>query len=61
LKKEKKLVGFFKKRGGGRKIDSNEKLKKEVRAKLKLRWSPEQIANFLKEGYSQDKDMRISH
>jgi IS30 family transposase len=60
LKKEKKLVGFFKKRGG-RKIDSNEKSKKEVLTKLKLRWSPEQIANFLKEGYSQDKDMRISH
>lgn len=30
-------------------------------AKLKLRWSPEQIANFLKEKYPQDKGMRISH
>ena len=50
-----------KRRKGKRKIDSNRKLKKEVMARLKLRWSPEQIANFLKEKYPQDKDMRISH
>ena len=46
---------------GRRKLDKNRRLKKEVMAKLKLRWSPEQIANFLKEKYSQDKDMNISH
>jgi len=50
-----------KRRKGKRKIDKNGKLKKEIVAKLKLRWSPEQIANFLKEKYPQDKDMRISH
>lgn len=50
-----------KRRKGKRKISSNKKLKKEVMAKLRLRWSPEQIANFLKEKYPQDKDMRISH
>lgn len=50
-----------KRRKGKRKIDGNKKLKKEVMAKLRLRWSPEQIANFLKEKYPQDKDMRISH
>lgn len=38
-------------RKGKRKIDGSEKLKKEIMAKLRLRWSPEQIANFLKERY----------
>jgi len=50
-----------KRRKGKRKMDGNRNLTKEVMAKLKLRWSPEQIANFLKEKYPQDKDMRISH
>lgn len=50
-----------KRRKGKRKLDKNKKLKKEVMAKLSLKWSPEQIANFLKERYPQDKDMRISH
>jgi len=50
-----------KRRKGKRKLDRNKSLKKEVLAKLNLRWSPEQIANFLKEKYPQDKDMRISH
>jgi len=50
-----------KRRKGKRKLDKNKRLKKEVMAKLKLRWSPEQIANFLREKYPQDKDMRISH
>lgn len=50
-----------KRRRGKRKIDSNGKLKREIMAMLGLKWSPEQIANFLKEKYPQDKDMRISH
>lgn len=50
-----------KRREGKRKINSNKKLKEEIMARLRLRWSPEQIANFLKEKYPQDKDMRISH
>lgn len=50
-----------KRRKGKRKLDKNKKLKKEVMVKLKLKWSPEQIANFLKKKYPQDKDMRISH
>jgi len=50
-----------KRRKGKRKIDKNRGLKKEIMAKMKLRWSPEQIANFLKERYPQNKDMRISH
>jgi len=50
-----------KRKKGKRKMNANKKLKKEVMAKLRLRWSPEQIANFLKEKYPQDKGMRISH
>ena len=50
-----------KRRKGRRKLDNSQGLKKEVMAKLRLRWSPEQIANFLKEKYPQDKNMRISH
>lgn len=44
-----------------RKIESNEKLKKYIHEKLKLRWSPEQIANTLQKIYAQDTNMRISH
>lgn len=50
-----------KRRKGKRKLDSNNTLKKVVIKKLKKKWSPEQIANFLKEQYPQEKDMRISH
>jgi len=50
-----------KRRSGKRRLDKNKRLMKEVAVKLKLRWSPEQIANFLKEKYPQDKDMNISH
>ncbi len=34
---------------------------KVVRTKLSLRWSPEQIAHFLKETYPLDMNMQISH
>ena len=44
-----------------RKIDSNEKLKKYIHAKLKLRWSPEQIARTLKRIYPNNINMRVSH
>lgn len=50
-----------KRKSGKRKLDKHRKLKREVMIKLKLRWSPEQIANFLKRKYPQDNDMRISH
>jgi len=49
-----------KRRKGKRKLDKNRRLKQTVKKKLKLKWSPEQIANFLKEEYPQNKDMRIS-
>ena len=50
-----------KRRQGKRKLDSNPKLKKAVIKKLKLSWSPEQIANFLKDEYPEKKAMNISH
>jgi IS30 family transposase len=36
-------------------------LRAEVEAKLKLRWSPQQISAFLKVEYAQDPEMQISH
>ena len=36
-------------------------LRAEVEAKLKLRWSPQQISAFLKLEYAQDPEMQISH
>jgi IS30 family transposase len=44
-----------------RKIEHNEKLKEYIHHKLQLRWSPEQIANTLKNVYAQDTTMQISH
>lgn len=44
-----------------RKIENNERLKEYIHDHLKMRWSPEQIANRLKLEYSTQKDMRISH
>jgi IS30 family transposase len=43
------------------KIASNERLKNYVHEKLKLRWSPEQIAHTLKNIYRNDMTMRVSH
>lgn len=48
-------------RKGKRKLDKHKELNKIVLQKLKLKWSPQQIANFLKKEYPQDATMRISH
>jgi len=49
-------------RGGRRsKIFTNKKLRDYVYGKLKLEWSPEEIANRLRLEYPQDTAMRISH
>jgi len=45
----------------GKKIDINERLKKYIHDKLKLRWSPEQIAQVLKRRYPNNIHMRVSH
>jgi IS30 family transposase len=36
-------------------------LRAEVEARLKLRWSPQQISAFLKVEYARDPEMQISH
>lgn len=46
-------------RFGKRKLFQNDRLLSIVREKLKLYWSPEQIAVFLKDQY-EDPDMRVS-
>ena len=43
------------------KLEKNQKLRKYVLKKLKLRWSPQQISNRLKEDFPNDKTMSISH
>ncbi len=48
-------------RGNIRKIEKNNKLKEYVLEKLKLEWSPEQIAGRVKKDFKQDKTMEISH
>ena len=45
---------------GKRKIVMNRKLKEYVYEKLRMRWSPKQIAEILKREYSADMTMRIA-
>ena len=39
----------------------NRKLADIVAGKLKLQWSPEQIAGWLKQAYASDEDVHVSH
>ena len=48
-------------RGRKKKLDTNLVLKAYVYEKLKMEWSPEEIANRIKLEYPQDTTMRISH
>jgi IS30 family transposase len=50
-----------KRRGGKHKIGLNQRLWDYIYGKLKLRWSPEQIAQSLRREYPDDQSMRISH
>lgn len=50
-----------KKQGRKRKLENVPELKNFVLSKLKLRWSPEQIAKELKSLYAEDKHMQVSH
>jgi IS30 family transposase len=50
-----------KRRWGKHKLRRNRRLWEYILGKLKLRWSPEQIAQSLKKEYSDDQAMRISH
>jgi len=47
--------------GRKRKLDENPELKQFVFDKLKLRWSPDQIAKELKAVYPENENMHISH
>ena len=47
--------------GRKRKIEQNPELKRFVFEKLKLRWSPDQIAKELQSLYPNDMHMRVSH
>lgn len=49
------------KRSGDRKLANNGHLRLVVHKKLHLRWSPEQIANYLKQEYPEDENMQVSH
>ncbi len=44
-----------------KKLDTNQRLKSYVYEKLKIEWSPQEIANRIKLEYPQDRHMRISH
>lgn len=48
-------------RGRPKKLDKNQPLKEYVYSKLKIEWSPEEIAKRVKLDYPEDKIMRISH
>lgn len=50
-----------KKKGRPKKLDSDEKLRDYVYNKLKIEWSPEEIAKRIKLEYRKNKTMRVSH
>lgn len=53
--------GASSRRGGKRRLAQEERLRAYVLAKLRKRWSPEEIVKRLKEEYPDDTEMRISH
>ena len=62
LEAEKNYVdNLLNRRCGKTKIKSNPKLKNFVYSHLKLRWSPQQISNTLKQFYPFDPTMQLSH
>lgn len=50
-----------KRKAGSRALDKNPELKRYVYRKLRLKWSPVQIAETLEKDYPTDMTMRISH
>lgn len=47
-------------KGGKYMLDQNDELRRHVYEKLRLKWSPTQIAELLKKQYSTDNTMRVS-
>lgn len=56
-----KALKRIKKRGNVSKLEKNLELRKYVKEKLKIGWTPEQISVRLLVDYPKDKAMRISH
>lgn len=50
-----------KRKGRPKKLDTSEELRNYVYSKLKIEWSPEEIAERIRLEYREDKSMRISH
>lgn len=50
-----------KRKTGKRKLFKNDELRHYVEEKLRLKWSPEQIAKRVKRDYNGDMNMRVSH
>jgi IS30 family transposase len=61
IKGQKKAEVNKKIKGQKKKILHNEQLKNYVHEKLRIEWSPEEIAKRIKLDYSNDITMRISH
>lgn len=59
--KAQKRANTMKSKGRPQKLDNNESLKNYVYEKLRLKWSPEEIAKRIKLEYPQNRTMRISH
>jgi len=58
-RKAEKYSGY--RRGGQRKINKSLRLQRYVEAKLRLAWSPDEIARRLRLDYAQDMTMQVSH
>lgn len=61
IKAQKRAELKNKNRGRKKKLEINVPLKGYVYEKLKLEWSPEEIAKRIQLDYADDKDMRVSH
>ena len=60
-KAQKRAEGLRKQGRRPQRIYSNEKLKNYVYDKLRMEWSPEEIAKRIRLDYPEDRNMRISH
>lgn len=59
--KAQKRANTMKSKGRPRKLNNSKSLQNYVYEKLRLKWSPEEIAKRIKLEYPQNKTMRLSH